>query len=71
MDANEPTYREWPHAPSHYFVPGAAYIVTARTYDKVRYFDTPEKKDFLLRSLFEHATSFGWALEAWAVLANH
>ena len=71
MDVSEPTYREWAHAPSHYFEPGAAYMVTAGTYKKLHHFDTPGKRDFLLTSLFDHAESFGWALEAWAVLANH
>ena len=64
-------YRQWPHAPSHLFLPKAAYIVTARTYTKGLLFNTAEKKDFLLASLFDEAQRFHWRLEAWAVMANH
>ncbi|MFP4381978.1 MAG: REP-associated tyrosine transposase [Candidatus Sumerlaeia bacterium] len=64
-------YREWHHAPSHLFVPEAAYIVTAGTHDKALFFNTNSKLDFLLRSLFDEAEHFRWQLQAWAVMANH
>ena len=63
-------YQEWAHAPSHLFIPGSAYIVTAGTYSKALYFDTADKRDFLLESLFEEARAWNWNLEAWAVMAN-
>ena len=64
-------YRTWHHSPSHLFEPGAAYFVTAGTYQKATFFDTPEKRDFLLSTLFEEAKRFDWRLEAWAVMSNH
>jgi putative transposase len=64
-------YAEWAHAPSHLFSPNTAYIVTAGTYQKTLFFDTPEKRDFLLQSLFDEAKRFEWKLQAWAVMANH
>ena len=65
------TYHEWPHAPSHLFIPSSAYIVTASTHGKSLFFNTPAKLDFLLNALFEEAQSFKWQLQAWAVMANH
>ncbi len=67
----ETTCREWPHAPSHLFVPNTAYLVTAGTYGKALFFDSPVKLDFLLGALFDEAETFGWGLQAWAVMANH
>ena len=64
-------YREWAHAPSHLFTPNAAYIVTAGTYHKALLFDTAEKRDFLLWSLFDEAERWKWELQAWAVMGNH
>ncbi|MDX9975650.1 MAG: transposase [FCB group bacterium] len=64
-------YREWPHSPSHLFVPNAAYMVTAGVYGKALLFDTAEKLDSLQHSLFEEAERFQWQLQAWAVMANH
>ena len=67
----ETLYREWAHAPSHLFVSGGTYIVTAATYQKALLFDSPEKRDFLMQSLFDEAERWGWSLQAWAVMANH
>ena len=64
-------YTEWAHGPSHLFVPGSAYFVTAGTLGKALLFDTAEKRDFLLRSLFAEAECWKWRLEAWAVMGNH
>jgi putative transposase len=63
--------KQWHHAPAHLFVPGAAYMITARTYGESRLFDAPEKLDYLQGVLFGEASTFGWQLQAWAVLANH
>ncbi len=68
---SDTTFSDWPHAPSHLFVPHATYFVTAGTYMKPMLFNTPEKRDLLLKSLFKEALCFKWRLEAWAVLANH
>jgi len=70
-DQGNPSYREWAHAPAHLFVPNSAYIVTAGTYHKAMLFDTAEKRDFLLQSLFKEAERWEWGLQAWAVMANH
>ncbi|NLD71215.1 MAG: hypothetical protein GX649_00700 [Chloroflexi bacterium] len=69
--ADVPVYREWPHAPSHLFLPDRTYIVTAATYRQALLFDTPRKRDVLLQTLLSEAERWGWSLEAWAVLANH
>ena len=68
---NRTVYREWAHAPSHLFVPGGAYIVTAATYQKALLFDSADKRDFLMQTLFEEAEHWDWSLQAWAVMANH
>ncbi len=67
----EPVYVEWPHAPSHLFQPEAFYFVTAGTYMKKHFFNSPEDKTLLLNTLFEQAEHFEWRLEAWPVLSNH
>lgn len=64
-------YVQWRHAPSHLFTPSQSYIITAGTYGKARLFDTPQKRDYLLRIIFEQAERWSWVLEAWAVMSNH
>lgn len=64
-------FSNWPHAPSHLFVPHATYLITAGTYLKRMLFDTPAKRDYLMETLFEQAQLWNWHLEAWAILANH
>ncbi len=61
----------WAHSPSHLFVPGAAYFITASTHAKKRLLNTPERMSLVLSALFEQATTFGWELQAWAVMSNH
>ena len=46
-------------------------MVTAGTAQKFPHWNTAERLDFLLESLFARAVEFGWELRAWAVLANH
>ncbi len=46
-------------------------MVSAGTYLKVPYWNTPERLDYLLEALFTRAAEFGWQLQAWAVLSNH
>lgn len=71
MSEPESAYTQWHHAPSHLFLPNNTYMVTAGTYRKKAYFNTPDKLDFLCKTLFEEISRFGWSLEAWAVMANH
>jgi putative transposase len=66
-----PGRRGWHHGPEHRFIPDAAYMVTAGTYNKELLFDTPAKLDFLHNTLLEEAERFAWRLQAWAVMANH
>jgi putative transposase len=60
-----------PHAPPHWLFEQGIYMVTAGTYQKVPHWNTQERRDFLLESLFARAAEFGWQLQAWAVLSNH
>ena len=63
--------REWPHAPVHRLAGQGAYIITAGTYNKVHFFNCPERLDLALALLLDCATEFRWQLQAWAVLPNH
>ena len=69
--ATEILQTNWAHSPSHLFVPGAFYIVTAGTYEKARIFRSSQRLTLLLATLFEQAERFGWLLQAWAVMQNH
>ena len=71
IDGENVIYRRWAHAPSHAFVPNSAYIVTAGTYHKEQFFNTPSNLDFIMTSLFDEAERFEWDLQAWAVMSNH
>ncbi len=46
-------------------------MVTAGTYRKVPYLNSPERLDLAMRMLFDCAVEFGWQLQAWAILSNH
>jgi putative transposase len=61
----------WPHAPAHTVVKGGTYIITGSTYQKVPFFNSPERLDLLESTLFQVVREFGWELEAWAFLQNH
>jgi putative transposase len=67
----EPAIQEWPHAPSHRFVPNATYMVTGSTYQKQRLFDTDVKRTQLMNLLFSEALRWKWSLQAWAIMSNH
>ena len=67
----EDIYKVYLHTPPHYFVPNAMYMVTGSIVHKQHLLFKSEYKDFFLKTLFEKANSFGWNLEAWAVLNNH
>lgn len=63
--------RDWPHAPPHRLMDAGVYFVTARSRDGIHLLDTPGKRDHFQSALFELATTYGWRLEAWAILSNH
>jgi len=61
----------WPHGPLHWLFEAGLYMITAGTYQKVRYLNSTSHRDFFLESLFARAAEFDWELRAWAVLPNH
>jgi putative transposase len=63
--------REWPHAPTHLFIPDATYIVTCGTYTKAHLLNSPQKLTLVRNALFDHVLEYGWQLDAWAILINH
>lgn len=67
----ESVYKTYLHAPPHYFVPNAMYMVTGSIVHKQPILQNDKHKEFFLQTLFEKATLFSWELEAWAVLHNH
>ncbi len=46
-------------------------MVTAGTYHKQPFFGSPERLTLLCDKLLELAETYGWNLQAWAVLSNH
>jgi putative transposase len=46
-------------------------MVTASTYHKQRFFDTPEKLTLVEDALLETLEEYGWQVQAWAVFSNH
>ena len=61
----------WPHCPPHKILEPGTYMVTAGTYNKVPYFNSRERLDFLLNNLLEYAKSYEWKLQAWSIMNNH
>ncbi len=62
---------DWPHAPVHRLDERGSYMVTAGTYHKTDFFNTPEKLSLVRDRLFVLANEHEWRLQAWAILANH
>jgi putative transposase len=62
---------QWPHAPLHKISEKGIYMVTSGTYQKVHYFQAPERLNYLHETLLQLALDYGWKLQAWAVLSNH
>lgn len=62
---------QWPHAPAHWLFEPGIYMITASTYKKMKYLNTPERRDYFRRILFSIAEEFDWQLKAWAILENH
>jgi putative transposase len=46
-------------------------MVTAGTFQKHHFFDSPPRLDVLTRALHTVSQEFGWRLQAWSVFANH
>lgn len=62
---------DWPHAPVHRLSQKGAYMVTAGTYRKIKFFDSDNKLKFMRDLLWEVCEEYDWRLQAWAVLSNH
>lgn len=62
---------DWHHAPVHRLESNGAYMVTAGTYKKIPYFNTPERLNLLCDTLFQLAGEYGWLLQAWSIMSNH
>lgn len=62
---------DWPHAPVHRVDEAGIYMVTAGTYQRQLFFNTTDRKELLMVSLFRSIVEFDWELHAWAVLSNH
>ena len=63
--------KDWPHAPVHRLDDAGVYMVTAGTYQKRHYLNTPQRLEVVMRRLFSCIEEVGWELQAWAVLSNH
>ena len=61
----------WHHAPEHRLGERGAYMVTCGTLHKTPMLTTPDRLGDFQKLLFEQAETFGWRLQAWAVLNNH
>lgn len=59
------------HAPPHWFVPNAIYMVTGAVLYKQPLLDTNEKLENFCVTLLERTKMAGWTLEAWFVMRNH
>ncbi len=46
-------------------------MITAGTFQKSHFFDTPPRRDHVLGLIFRHASDAGVGLQAWALLSNH
>ena len=58
-------------APPRRFIPGSIYIITGGTLYKQHLFNRGRSLRILESLRFKAARSFGWALEAWALLSDH
>ena len=59
------------HTPPHLYLDRYTYFVTARTFDKRKYFNTYKKLFILTDRLEKVRTRYQVTLHAWVVLANH
>jgi putative transposase len=66
-----PLPHDWPHSPSHRLTLPGTYIVTAGTYQKQRFFNTPALLTNFTNLLLQQADAHGWTVQAWAVFPNH
>jgi len=58
-----PFFTDWLNAP-HRLGEKGAYMVTAGTYNKYPFLNSPARLDLALNLLFDYALEFGWQLQA-------
>ena len=63
--------RDWPHSLAHRLSLPGSFILTAGTYQKHKYFNTPTLLTRLTNLLLNLAGDHGWMMQAWAVFPNH
>lgn len=59
------------HQPYHLYLDGTVYFLTSHTYRNSSYFDSNNKKSFLLKKIREVFNKFDYKLYAWVMLNNH
>ena len=64
-------FYNYKHAPTHLFAPGATYMLTAGTYNKIRFINTEKKKKAVTKCLYDVSKKINWTIIAWVVLDNH
>jgi len=57
--------------PIHIALDDTTYFITARTYSRRKYFDTPVKKKIIIRQINRAKTKYGFLIYAWVILDNH
>jgi len=67
----ENAIKRYTHAPAHYFLSKATYMVTAGTFQKELFMRADKAKSCLLTLLRGAIDRYKWELIAWVILANH
>jgi putative transposase len=62
---------QWHHQPTHVFLPGQFYMVTAGTLYKAHHFQGMDRLSFLQEALMDALHKNGWIAQSWAVFPNH
>jgi len=65
------TFKSYQHNPPHIYADNACYMVTAGTYDKIRYFNNNSKKELLFKIIKEFINQYKYELLGWVILDNH
>ena len=63
--------RDYAHAPTHLFIPGATYYITGGTLRRKRILGTRLKKTVVVALLHRWCEDIHWSLGPWVVLDNH
>ena len=66
-----PSTSPWHHSPPHRFEAAGVYFITGATFQKTRFFNSPDGLDILQNLFFEVSEENGHSLHAWAFMGNH